>query len=137
MQIVLSSPNIVRSSACSALLPGCILVPDAADQVSLIVKTLLDNDENFAIKSGGHNPNQNFSSVAGGPLINLKSLTEVTYDAATGTARVGAGNRWSAVIEALQSYNVTVVGGRIGHVGVGGYLVGGTLLLYSPRMNSS
>jgi FAD/FMN-containing dehydrogenase len=49
----------------------------------------------------------------------------VTYDATTGTARVGGGNRWSAVLEALQPYNVTVVGGRIGHVGVGGYLVGG------------
>jgi FAD/FMN-containing dehydrogenase len=49
----------------------------------------------------------------------------VTYDTTTGTARVGGGNRWSAVLEALQPYNVTVVGGRIGHVGVGGYLVGG------------
>jgi FAD/FMN-containing dehydrogenase len=105
--------DINRSSACSALLPGCILVPDSAAQISLIVKTLLENDEKFAIKSGGHNPNQNFSSVAGGPLINLKNLTEVTYDAE------------SAVILALQPYNVTVVGGRIGHVGVGGYLLGG------------
>jgi FAD/FMN-containing dehydrogenase len=120
-----SLSDINRSSACSALLPGCILVPDSAAQVSLIVKTLLENDEKFAIKSGGHNPNQNFSSVAGGPLINLKNLTEVTYDAESGTARVGAGNRWSAVILALQTYNVTVVGGRIGHVGVGGYLLGG------------
>ncbi|KAN0102884.1 FAD dependent oxidoreductase [Hyaloscypha variabilis] len=121
------------SSACSALLPGCILVPDSAAQISLIVKTLLENDEKFAIKSGGHNPNQNFSSVAGGPLINLKNLTEVTYDAESGTARVGAGNRWSAVILALQPYNVTVVGGRIGHVGVGGYLLGGGLSYLSTQ----
>ena len=101
------------------------LAPETAIRVSLIVKALLENDESFAIKSGGHNPIQNFSSVAGGPLINWKDINEVTYDAATGTAQVGAGNRWSAVIEALQPYNVTVVGGRIGHVGVGGYLVGG------------
>ena len=93
--------------------------------MSTIVKALLDNDEDFAVKSGGHNPNQNYSSVAGGPLINLKGLKEVNYDPESGTVQVGAGNRWSAVVEALQPYNVTVVGGRIGHVGVGGYLVGG------------
>lgn len=91
----------------------------------MIVDTLQKNNESFAVKSGGHNPNQNFSSVAGGPLVNLKNLNEITYDAVLGTARVGPGNRWTAVITALEAYNVTVVGGRIGHVGVGGYLVGG------------
>jgi FAD/FMN-containing dehydrogenase len=120
-----SSADNTRSSACSALLPGCILVPSSATEVSLIVETLHKNNEKFAIKSGGHNPNQNFSSVAGGLLINLKSLNEITYDPASSTARVGPGNRWTAVVEALEPYNVTVVGGRIGHVGVGGYLVGG------------
>lgn len=85
----------------------------------------MENNETFAIKSGGHNPNQNYSSVDGGPLINLKGLNEINYDANTGTVRVGPGNRWSDVAKALEPYNVTAVGGRIGHVGVGGYLLGG------------
>ncbi|RDW57061.1 hypothetical protein BP6252_13876 [Coleophoma cylindrospora] len=121
------------SSACGSLLPGCILVPNTADEVSTIIKTLQSNGEDFAVKSGGHNPNQNFSSVAGGPLINLKGFNQVLYDSSSRTAKIGAGNRWSAVVKALQSYNVTVVGGRIGHVGVGGYLVGGGLSYLSTQ----
>jgi FAD/FMN-containing dehydrogenase len=86
---------------------------------------LLANKENFSVKAGGHNVNQNFSSIAGSPLINLKALNEINYDPSSGTVQVGPGNRWTDVVKALQPYNVTVVGGRIGHVGVGGYIVGG------------
>lgn len=59
----------------------------------MIVETLLKNNESFTVKYGGHNPNQNFSSVARGPLINLKSLNEIAYDPVSSTARVGPGNR--------------------------------------------
>lgn len=100
-------------------------MPGSANEVSEIITTLLQNNEKFTVKSGGHNPNPTYSSVAGGPLINLKGLTEATYQPQSSTVRIGAGNGWSAVIKALQPYNVSVVGGRIGHVGVGGYLVGG------------
>jgi FAD/FMN-containing dehydrogenase len=90
-----------------------------------VVKTLLSNNESFAVKAGGHNPNRYYSSIDGGPLINLKGLNTITYDATSSTVKLGPGNRWSDVAKALQTYNVTVAGGRIGHVGVGGYLVGG------------
>lgn len=58
-------------------------------------------------------------------MINLKGLNEVVYDASTSTAKVGPGNRWTDAVKALEPEGVTVVGGRIGHVGVGGYIVGG------------
>lgn len=117
-----------RSASCSSLLPACILVPGTPNELSTIVRTLLGNSESFAVKAGGHNPNRFYSSIHGGPLINLKGLNEVTYDLASGTVKVGPGNRWSDVAKALGPYNVTVVGGRIGHVGVGGYLVGGEII---------
>ncbi|KAH7413376.1 FAD binding domain-containing protein [Cadophora sp. MPI-SDFR-AT-0126] len=121
------------SSSCSSLLPNCILVPSTSSEVSTIVKILLRNTENFAVKAGGHNPNRYYSSISGGPLISLKGLNEVTYDPISSTVKVGPGNRWSAVAKALEPYNVTVVGGRIGHVGVGGYLVGGGLSYLSTQ----
>ncbi|PVH71557.1 FAD dependent oxidoreductase [Cadophora sp. DSE1049] len=121
------------SSSCSILLPDCILVPSTSTEVSTIVKTLLGNKESFAVKAGGHNPNRFYSSINGGPLISLKGLNEVTYDPISSTVKVGPGNRWSAVAKALEPYNVTVVGGRIGHVGVGGYLVGGGLSYLSTQ----
>lgn len=55
----------------------------------------------------------------------MKGLDTKTYDAATGTALIGPGNRWADVAKALEVYGVAVAGGRIGHVGVGGYLTGG------------
>ncbi|PGH01861.1 hypothetical protein AJ79_07798 [Helicocarpus griseus UAMH5409] len=121
------------SSECGRLKPSCILVPKSLDELSIIVKTLGENDDRFAIKSGGHNPNRNFSSIDDAPLITLKAFNEINYDEASGTVRVGAGNRWTDVVKALEPSGVTAVGGRIGHVGVGGYIVGGGLSYLSTQ----
>ncbi|KAF7551940.1 hypothetical protein G7Z17_g4659 [Cylindrodendrum hubeiense] len=115
------------STSCSALEPSCILYPTTADEVASILKIIGDNDERFAVKSGGHNPNDNFSSIAGGPLISTKNLNQVLLDPKTGQVRVGSGNRWDEVADELDGTGWTVVGGRVGNVGVGGYLLGGGL----------
>lgn len=122
-----------RSTGCSALKPACILEPTSAGQLSHIMQTLVANNESFALKSGGHNPNKYFASIAGGPLISTSGLKEVVYDAASGTVRVGPGNKWEDVHEVLESLGVTVVGGRIGNVGVGGYILGGGLSFLSTQ----
>jgi FAD/FMN-containing dehydrogenase len=121
------------STGCSALKPSCILYPKSAQEVSTIVQILNDNNETFAIKSGGHNPNAGWSSIKGGPLISTKKLNEVTFDPASMTVRVGPGNDWEDVHKALEGTNVTVVGGRIGEVGVGGYMLGGGLSFLSTQ----
>ncbi|KAL8695588.1 MAG: hypothetical protein Q9224_003321 [Gallowayella concinna] len=48
----------------------------------------------------------------------------VQYDAANSVAKVGAGQRWGDVYKQLDAYNVTVVGGRVLDVGVGGLILG-------------
>lgn len=50
-----------RSTGCSALKAGCILLPQSAEDVSEMLKLLVANNESFAIKSGGHNPNKYFA----------------------------------------------------------------------------
>ena len=55
----------------------------------------------------------------------MKAFNTTVYDRKTGTAKIGPGNRWTNVAKALEPYGVAVAGGRIGHVGVGGYMVGG------------
>lgn len=112
------------STSCTDLKPSCILEPSTTEEVAAIVSILRENNETFAIKSGGHNPNNYFASVDGGPLISTKNLNEVIFDAASETVRVGPGNRWDEVGEQLDPTGYTVVGGRIGNVGVGGYLLG-------------
>lgn len=121
------------STSCSALKPSCILFPTSASEVAAIVKILADNDEQFAVKSGGHSPNNYFASVEGGPLISTAKLDEVTLDASTGIVRVGPGQRLDSVAAALDGTGWTFVGGRIGNTGVGGLMLGGGLSYMSAQ----
>ncbi|PVI06638.1 FAD-binding domain-containing protein [Periconia macrospinosa] len=121
------------STGCGALKPSCQLYPSTAQEMADIVKILNANNETFAVKSGGHNPNKGFASVQGGPLISTKNLNEVIFDREAMTVRVGPGNDWQDVHEALEGTGVTVVGGRIGDVGVGGYVLGGGLSFLSTQ----
>ncbi|KAF7526864.1 hypothetical protein G7054_g10625 [Neopestalotiopsis clavispora] len=121
------------STSCGDLKPGCILTPTTTEEVAQIVQVLLTNNETFAIKSGGHNPNNYFASVDGGPLISTKLLNEIALDNVTETVRVGPGNRWDDISAALDGTGYTAVGGRIGNVGVGGYLLGAGLSFMSTE----
>lgn len=112
------------NAQCTALEPTCVLLPASTKEVEQIVSVLKDSDEDFAVKSGGHNPNVYFASVGGGPLISTEKLNEVTLDEEAKTVRIGPGNRWGDVIGALDGTGYTVPGGRVGHVGVGGLLLG-------------
>ncbi|KAI1331859.1 FAD binding domain-containing protein [Xylariaceae sp. FL0255] len=121
------------SSSCSDLLPSCILKPTTTEEVAAIVSILATNNETFATKSGGHNPNNWFASVDGGPLISTEALNEVILDIASETVTIGPGNRWDDVSAALDGTGYTAVGGRIGNVGVGGYMLGGGLSFMSTQ----
>jgi hypothetical protein len=114
--------------------PACVVFPTNREEVSYVVKVLQKYPAvNFAVKSGGHNPNVGFSSVDNGVLISLSSMATTTFDADSRLAVVQPGSRWSQAIEALEPYNVTVVGGRLGDVGVGGLLLGGGLSFLSAQ----
>ena len=67
------------------------------------------------VKSGGHTMNPGFSSTKGIHIYTGK-FSQVTYDAASGTAVIGTGLIWDTVHEQLQRYNVAVVGGRVSGV---------------------
>lgn len=129
----LDEQNKYWSTSCSALKPTCIIFPKDADEVSAIIKVLNNNTENFAIKSGGHNPNNGWSSVQGGPLISTQKLTQVILDEETGIARVGPGQRLDSISAQLQGTGWTFVGGRIGNTGVGGLVLGGGLSYMSAQ----
>lgn len=58
-------------------------------------------------------------------MLDLHLLNGLQLSEDRETAYVGTGNRWGAVYEWLEPSNRTVVGGRVGDVGVGGFLLGG------------
>ncbi|KKY25475.1 putative fad dependent [Phaeomoniella chlamydospora] len=122
------------SQADSDLYPTCITFPVNANQTSFIVKVLNNyTDVKFAMKSGGHNTNQGWSSVSGGILIAFSSNAATNLSSDGLTADIGPGARWEDVMSALDPYNKAVVGGRIGDVGVGGYILGGGLSFLSAE----
>jgi FAD/FMN-containing dehydrogenase len=79
----------------------------------------------FAAKSGGHAMFAGASSAPNGITIDLKYLDHLKLNDEKDTVSVGPGNRWGEVYRYLDAYNRTAVGGRVGDVGVGGFLLGG------------
>ncbi|KAF1911693.1 hypothetical protein BDU57DRAFT_506268 [Ampelomyces quisqualis] len=121
------------SSSCSAMLPSCIAFPKTVEEVSIVVQIIANTTERFAIKSGGHTPNNGWSSVEGGPLIALEHLDQANLDPATGILDAGPGNRLDGIAAKLQGSGWTFVGGRIGNTGIGGLILGGGLSYMSTQ----
>jgi FAD/FMN-containing dehydrogenase len=91
----------------------------------MAVKTIAKHNCHFAIKSGGHGMFEGASNADGGITIDLRNLDGLELSEDLATVRVGPGNRWGRVYEFLEKRGRMAVGGRISHVGVGGFLLGG------------
>lgn len=105
------------STALRDLQPACVVHPTTTAEVASVVQILNNyTDVDFAIKSGGHDPNPGHGSIQDGVLIAMRLIAGATYDASTGLALVKPGGDWDTVIGDLAPYGVTVVGGRLGMV---------------------
>lgn len=81
----------------------------------------------FSVRSGGHNPNRGWANNNGGILIDLVNVNEITLSSDGSSVALGPGNRWGNVYSELSKSKKSVLGGRVSHVGVGGYFLGGGL----------
>ncbi|KAI0289873.1 FAD-binding domain-containing protein [Multifurca ochricompacta] len=97
---------------------ACSVEPGSVEDVSVITRTP------FAVKGGGHTGNPGFSSTPG-VQIAMTRFNAVNVNADAGTVDVGSGLTWDNVYQQLSAFNLTVAGGRIPGVGVGGLLLGG------------
>ncbi|KAI0439915.1 putative FAD-binding oxidoreductase [Xylaria telfairii] len=107
--------------------PTCVIQPITTREVSRAVSYLAQVGVRFAIRSGGHSPAPLGANINDGVLFDMSSFNSVEYHAQQGVAVVGTGLRWGDVYHYLDQYNVTVVGGRILQVGVGGLTLGSGL----------
>lgn len=55
----------------------------------------------------------------------MTRFNQVTVDKSTSTVEIGAGLLWDDVYRALDGTGLNVVGGRVGGVGVAGFILGG------------
>ena len=104
--------------------PSCIFVPRTAEDLQASISIIVEEESGFSIRSGGHIPVPGASSIDQGVLIDLNRLARLEYDADKDQAVLGPGLRWRNVYDYLDQYEVTVVGGRVLDVGVGGLLLG-------------
>ena len=76
------------------------------------------------MKSGGHSANRGFSSTPG-VQISLVRFDTLKVNTRAKTVELGPGLTWDVVYEQLDPFGVTVIGGRVPGVGVGGLMLGG------------
>jgi FAD/FMN-containing dehydrogenase len=111
--------------------PNCIVRPESAQDVSVALGILKDsNSTRFAVKGGGHNANTGFNNVENGVTIDMQSMKAVEVARGDHVVRVGAGALSQDAYNAAEKRNLTVLAGRIGVVGTGGFLTGG---MQGPR----
>lgn len=113
--------------------PTCRYVPDGAEDLQVALQQLVDSETKFAVHAGGHSYNVGGSNIDQGVTIDLSRLskTKLTDDARA--AWVGPGSRWGEVYAALEPHGVSIPGGRVSDVGVGGYVLGGGFSWYSGQ----
>lgn len=114
--------------------PACVFVPRNAQQVSLAVTTMTLTLSKFAVRGGGHMPIPGYNGIdSNGILLSASNLTGLVLSTDKSTVSVGPGNRWGDVYTYLAPSNLAAVGGRVGHVGVPGLLLGGGISFYSSQ----
>lgn len=116
----------------SDLRPGCIFSPKSASEVSQFVKIINSRHGHpgglkFAIRSGGHTIWSGAANIEAGITVDLRAMNSVVLSEDRTTVSLGAGGIWSEIYKQLVPHNLTVMGGRVAGIGVGGLATGGTL----------
>ncbi|KAK7730828.1 hypothetical protein SLS57_001663 [Botryosphaeria dothidea] len=99
-----------------------------------VVRTLANFRSPFAVRGGGHMPIPDAANInSTGVLLASLKLRELELSQDASTVKVGAGNHWGDVYEYLEPYQLTVVGGRMGVVGVSGFVLGGGISFFGNQ----
>ncbi|KAJ4497062.1 hypothetical protein C8R41DRAFT_824588 [Lentinula lateritia] len=111
----------------ATMTPACRVSPNNTSDVSRILKFASAHECHFAVRTGGHMAWSGASNIGSeGFTIDMQQVKGVpTLSADKSVVSFGAGSRWRDVYTVLQLQNLTTVGGRVGDVGVGGFLLGG------------
>jgi FAD/FMN-containing dehydrogenase len=63
----------------------------------------------------------------------MASIDEISLSEDKSLLSVGTGNRWANVYSFLDGTGITVIGGRVAGVGVGGFTLGGGISYFSGK----
>ncbi|KAK4442555.1 putative oxidoreductase [Podospora aff. communis PSN243] len=125
--------------------PLCVVSPASTEDVVEVIKSLvgtsgsLEHPEQravcrFAVRSGGHSSVPGAVNSDGGVTVDLRALNGVEFAGEDkDVVKIGVGARWGAVYRYLEEFGLSVTGGRVSDVGVGGLTLGGGISFFSPR----
>lgn len=116
--------------------PGCIFMPRNTEDVSQFIKTVRVRtgwDAKFAVRGGGHTLWRGAANIDDGITVDMRLINGTTLNADKSIASLGAGGRFGAVYHALKPHNLTVLGGRVPSIGVGGFLTSGGMTFLSRK----
>lgn len=111
----------------------CRVSPTSATDVSAALLVLELQNCPFAVKSGGHATFAGGSNIPGGITIDLVNLNEIVVSSDQTETSVGPGNGWSDLYSRLDALGLSVIGGRVADIGVGGLTLGGGISFFSGR----
>jgi FAD/FMN-containing dehydrogenase len=121
-------------SQASALGPACIFAPSIAEDLGEAVKILTALRSPFAMRGGGHMPIGDSNNIdSTGALLSSSGFQRLEMAADGESVHVGPGNHWSDVYEFLEPHGKVVVGGRLGIVGIPGFVTGGGASFFSAE----
>lgn len=113
------------------LKPSCIFRPTRTSEVSQFIKLIKADDKGgnqtaqFAIRGGGHSLFSGAANINGGVTVDMRSMKSVVLNHDHKVASVGGGAVFSDVYPQVVPYNLTVMGGRVPGIAVGGFTTGG------------
>jgi FAD/FMN-containing dehydrogenase len=76
------------------LSPACFVLPTSSQEVAVALKTLSQAQCPFALRSGGHSPNQGFNNLQAGVTFDLSNLAGVDVAADRSFVNIKPGSRW-------------------------------------------
>lgn len=121
-------------SQASALEPACIFAPSLAEELGEAVKILTALRSPFAMRGGGHMPIGDFNNInSSGVLLSSSGFKRLEMAAGGESVHVGPSNHWADVYEFLEPHGKVVVGGRLGIVGIPGFVTGGGASFFSAE----
>ncbi|MFG1929132.1 FAD-binding oxidoreductase [Mycobacterium sp. NPDC048908] len=103
--------------------PGAVVWARTAGDVSLAVQVAAQYGHPVLVHASGHGAAQAITDDT--VLIDTSALNDVTIDAVSRTATVGAGATWAKVQTAATGYGLLGLGGTSPSVAVAGYAFGG------------
>jgi len=104
--------------------PAVIAACSGPEDVVAALERARSDSLAIAVRAGGHSV-AGASTNDGGLVVDVRPMKEISIDAETRLARVGAGVTWAELDAATQEHGLAVPGGRASTTGVAGFTLGG------------